>query len=102
LIKADLTYLQYLATRFGSPTEWKIWISQLERLKKLEIDTIVPGHGELCSKKEIDRNIAFLRGLLEKKINQRMRCFFRIYLPISNDKNIVLIEKRILKNLTRQ
>jgi cyclase len=55
-----------LTTRFGSPTEWKIWISQLDRLKKLKIDTIVPGHGELCSKKEINRNIAFLRNLLEK------------------------------------
>ncbi len=56
-----------LTTRFGSPTEWKIWISQLERLKNLEIDIIIPGHGELCSEEEIDRNIAFLRGILEKK-----------------------------------
>jgi len=53
-----------LTTRFGRPEEWKLWISQLERLKQLDIDIIIPGHGKLCSKKEIDRNIAYLRGLL--------------------------------------
>ncbi len=55
-----------LTTRFGGPEEWKLWISQLERLKKLEIDTIVPGHGKLCPKKEIDRNIAYLKDHIEK------------------------------------
>jgi len=53
-----------LTTRFGGPQEWKLWISQLERLKQLDIDIIIPGHGKLCSKEEIDRNIAYLRGLL--------------------------------------
>lgn len=53
-----------LTTRFGGPREWKLWISQLQRLKGLEIETIVPGHGNLCSKKEIDRNISYLRSLL--------------------------------------
>jgi len=51
-------------TRFGGPQEWKIWTSQLERLKQLNIKTIIPGHGELCSKKEIDRNIAYLKELI--------------------------------------
>lgn len=55
-----------LTTRFGGPAEWKLWISQLERLKKLDIKIIVPGHGKLCSKEEIDRNIAFLREEVEK------------------------------------
>lgn len=54
-----------LTTRFGGPKEWKLWISHLERLKQLEIDTIVPGHGKLCSVKEIDRNIAYLKELLK-------------------------------------
>ncbi len=53
-----------LTTHFGSPKEWKIWIGQLERLKQLEIHNIVPGHGSLCSKKELDRNIAYLKRLL--------------------------------------
>ncbi|NIM90868.1 MAG: MBL fold metallo-hydrolase [Candidatus Aminicenantes bacterium] len=53
-----------LTTRFGGPQEWKLWISQLERLKQLDIEMIVPGHGKLCPKKEIDRNINYLRSLL--------------------------------------
>ncbi|UCC40399.1 MAG: MBL fold metallo-hydrolase [Candidatus Aminicenantes bacterium] len=54
-----------LTTRFGGSEEWKLWISNLERLKQLEINTVVPGHGKLCSKKEIDRNIAYLKELLK-------------------------------------
>jgi len=56
-----------LTTRFGGPQEWRQWISQLERLKKLEINTIIPGHGKLCAKEEIDRNINYLRREIEKK-----------------------------------
>lgn len=53
-------------TKFGGKAEWTEWVFQLERLKKLEIKTIVPGHGKLCSKDEIDRNIAFLKELLNQ------------------------------------
>lgn len=58
-----------LTTRFGGPEEWKLWISQLERLRELDIKTIVPGHGKLCSKEEIDRNIAYLEEVMDKKNN---------------------------------
>ena len=30
----------------------------------LEIDTIVPSHGKLCGKEEIDRHIDYLKSLL--------------------------------------
>ncbi len=56
-----------LTTRFGGLVEWKLWITQLERLNKLEISTIVPGHGKLCAKEEIDRNINYLRKRIEKR-----------------------------------
>ena len=56
-----------LTTRFGGLVEWKLWISQLERLKKLEISTIVPGHGKLCAEEEIDRNIGYLKREIEKR-----------------------------------
>jgi glyoxylase-like metal-dependent hydrolase (beta-lactamase superfamily II) len=62
-----------LTTRFGGLVEWKLWISQLERLKKLDISTIVPGHGKLCSEEEIDRNIGYLRSEIEKRIKDRNR-----------------------------
>ncbi len=48
-------------TAFGGPDDWKLWVAQLQRLKELDIETVVPGHGKLCSKKEIDRNIAYLQ-----------------------------------------
>lgn len=54
-------------TRFGGPAEWKEWIAQLNRLRKLEgLRIVVPGHGELCGPEEIDRNIVYL----EKKLAQ--------------------------------
>jgi len=54
-------------TRFGGPKEWMLWIAQLERLKKLPLKTIVPGHGGLCTKKEIDRNIKYLENEIAKE-----------------------------------
>jgi glyoxylase-like metal-dependent hydrolase (beta-lactamase superfamily II) len=52
-------------THFGGPTEWRQWISQLERLKRLDIKTVCPGHGPLCTKEELDKNIAYLKKLLD-------------------------------------
>jgi glyoxylase-like metal-dependent hydrolase (beta-lactamase superfamily II) len=56
-----------LTTRFGGLVQWKLWISQLERLKTLEISTIVPGHGKLCGEDEIDRNIECLKKEIDKR-----------------------------------
>ena len=56
-----------LATQFGGPEAWKIWIEHLERLRKLDIINIVPGHGKICSKSEIDRSISFLKEKLKNK-----------------------------------
>lgn len=65
LLAGDAVYEgMNLTTRFGGPAEWKAWIFQLERLKLLDFDTLVPGHGKLCSKQELDRNISYLKGLL--------------------------------------
>lgn len=50
-------------TRFGGPREWRLWISHLKRLKKLQIDVIVPGHGKISSIKLLDHNIAYLESL---------------------------------------
>jgi glyoxylase-like metal-dependent hydrolase (beta-lactamase superfamily II) len=44
-----------LTTRFGGPKEWKQWIRSLEKLGKLDIQKIVPGHGKICGKEEIQR-----------------------------------------------
>jgi cyclase len=49
-------------TRFAGMEEKAEWVRQLRRLKALDIDVIVPGHGAICGKEEIDRNIALLEG----------------------------------------
>jgi glyoxylase-like metal-dependent hydrolase (beta-lactamase superfamily II)/rhodanese-related sulfurtransferase len=54
------------ATRFGGPEEWKLWISHLERLKELDIQSVVPGHGKISGIWVLDQNISFLKQKLEK------------------------------------
>jgi len=49
---------------FGEAADWRRWVVGLEKLKKLEIETIVPGHGEICGPDIIDDHIA----TLEKRI----------------------------------
>jgi len=39
------------------------WIEVLKWMKGLEIDTIIPGHGEICGKEELDRLIEYLSRL---------------------------------------
>lgn len=56
-----------LTTRFGGPKEWRLWIKSLEKLGKLDIEKIVPGHGKICGKDEIQRNIAYLENLLSQR-----------------------------------
>jgi cyclase len=51
-------------TFFGGPEEWRTWINELKRLKVMDINVICPGHGNLCRKDEIDRNIGYLQGYI--------------------------------------
>ena len=39
------------------------WISTLTWMKDLDVDTLVPGHGEICGKDEIDRLLEYLTSL---------------------------------------
>jgi len=68
LFAGDTVYEEMpLTTRFGGPKEWKLWIQNLEKLDELDIESIVPGHGRICGKKEIQRNIDYLENLLGQK-----------------------------------
>lgn len=49
-------------TRFAGADEKAEWVRQLHRLRELDIEAIVPGHGKICGKDEIDRNIVLLEG----------------------------------------
>ena len=51
-------------TRFGSKELWITWVKSLERLLELDIEKIVPGHGRVCGKNEIMRNISHLEKLV--------------------------------------
>jgi len=53
-------------TRFGDKNLWKQWIESLHRLGNLDISCIIPGHGRLCSTKEISRHIRYLKELIAK------------------------------------
>ncbi len=53
-------------TQFGGPEEWRAWIRQLERLSRLQIRSVVPGHGGLSTGAMLDDNIAHLSNLLRE------------------------------------
>jgi cyclase len=52
-------------TRFADSEAKAEWVRQLRRLKSLDIEVIVPGHGEIRDTREIDRNIALLEDELQ-------------------------------------
>ena len=65
LFAGDTIYSGYPpTTRFGDASQWREWIKSLERLNELEIEVIVPGHGPLCDKSEIEKNLKYLTKLL--------------------------------------
>jgi len=37
------------------------WLSSLEKLKQLEADVFIPGHGEVCTREYVDQQAAFIR-----------------------------------------
>ena len=78
LFAGDTIYSGYSPTaRFGDERLWREWIRSLERLKELVIDVIVPGHGPLCDKSEIEQNLKHLAKLMRDEYNgseRRERC----------------------------
>jgi cyclase len=55
-------------TMFGDVREWRKWIAGLEKLKKMEIDRIVPGHGDVCGPDIIDQHIEELERRIAETI----------------------------------
>ena len=48
--------------RFAGPAERAEWVRQLRRLQGLDIEVVVPEHGQVCGVDEIERNIAALES----------------------------------------
>ena len=51
-------------TMFGDVRDWRKWVTGLEKLRKMEIERIVPGHGDIAGPDIIDDHIE----TLEEKI----------------------------------
>lgn len=54
----DTVFNQCQTWHYGS--DIKTWIESLDRLKKLDVDVIIPGHGPVCTKRALDEQKAFL------------------------------------------
>lgn len=66
LFGGDTLYSGYLpTTRFATKELQKRWIKSLKRLKSLDIDIIVPGHGPPCGKEVIEKHTQYLEMLTE-------------------------------------
>lgn len=66
----DLIYSQYLPTpRFGNPTLGKEWIDSLEKLRQLDVEILVPGHGPICRGDEIQHEIERHKQLIQNVID---------------------------------
>ncbi|RLF02514.1 MAG: hypothetical protein DRK00_09940 [Thermoprotei archaeon] len=64
LFAGDTVYSRYPpVTRFATPELIEKWIESLEMLLELDVDVIVPGHGPLCGREEVERNLAELKRI---------------------------------------
>lgn len=58
LFVGDTIFNQCQTWHYASDIE--LWIKTLERLKKLDVELIIPGHGPICTKQALDEQKAFL------------------------------------------
>ena len=58
LFSGDLLFVGYHP--YVGDADIQQWITALIQLQKLDIKKIVPGHGELCGKQEINTHITYL------------------------------------------
>lgn len=59
-------YLPSSKVLFAGDTIFGPNIDSLEKLSKLDIRCIIPGHGRLCDTKEISRHITYFEELITK------------------------------------
>jgi glyoxylase-like metal-dependent hydrolase (beta-lactamase superfamily II) len=54
----------------GTKDDWKIWIDSLQKISKLEIDFIVPGHGNIIYENEIKNEIERINKIINSAIEE--------------------------------
>jgi len=55
-------------TMFGDVRDWRKWVTGLERIQKLEIERIVPGHGDVCGPETIGEHIEALEAKIAEAV----------------------------------
>ena len=52
----------------GNLEEWKVWLKSLELIKNLDLEYIIPGHGNVISGSEINIEIERIKSILKEAI----------------------------------
>lgn len=74
LFASDTIYSEFKpTTRFGNPELWKKWLKSLEKIEKLDIEILVPGHGRILKGKEIKKEIERHKKYLLSKIKEELK-----------------------------
>lgn len=72
LFASDTIYAEFTpTTRFGNVKLWKKWIKSLEKIEKLDVDILVPGHGRILKGKQIKKEIERHKKYLLNKIKEK-------------------------------
>ncbi|MDH5733466.1 MAG: MBL fold metallo-hydrolase [Candidatus Bathyarchaeota archaeon] len=78
LFSGDLIFAKEFPWAGDATCDPQEWMSALNLFKELDVETIVPGHGSICDKREIDKYLEFfeettavIRDLIDKGFTKR-------------------------------
>jgi glyoxylase-like metal-dependent hydrolase (beta-lactamase superfamily II) len=54
----------------GTKEDWKLWIDSLQKISELEIDFIIPGHGNIISGGEVEKEIESIKKIVLSAIEE--------------------------------
>ena len=55
----------------GTKKDWQLWQRSLEKIRLLDPQTIIPGHGAIISQNKIAEKIAIIHDILEHAIGEK-------------------------------
>ena len=56
---------------YKGQANFRQWIAALEKIQEMDIDVIVPGHGEICDKAEAGRMLEYFRQMWDRVLSLR-------------------------------
>ena len=51
---------------YKSQANFRQWMGSLEKIQEMDIDVLVPGHGEVCDKAEAGRMLEYFRQMWDR------------------------------------